>query len=92
MNRFRKPPSAKPARAYNLVVAARFRELLQLVPALRLKMTVMIILGILTGFSEMVGITFLVSLVFLLGQQGPASGSAVAWSVAARSTVFAVAI
>ncbi|MBY5334372.1 ABC transporter ATP-binding protein [Rhizobium leguminosarum] len=79
MNRFRKPPSAKPARAYNLVVASRFRELRQLVPALRLKMTVMIILGILTGFSEMVGITFLVSLVFLLGQQGPVSGSAVAW-------------
>ena len=79
MNRFRKPPSPKPTSAYNLIVAARFRELLQLVPALRLKMTVMITLGILTGLSEMVGITFLVSLVFLLGQQGPASGSAVAW-------------
>lgn len=78
MNRFRKPSSAKPATAYNLIVAARYRELLQLVPALRLKMTVMIILGILTGFSEMVGITFLVSLVFLLGQPGPVSGSAVA--------------
>ncbi|MBB4290990.1 ATP-binding cassette subfamily B protein/subfamily B ATP-binding cassette protein MsbA [Rhizobium leguminosarum] len=79
MNRYRKPASSKPAGAYNLIVAARFRELRQLVPALRLKMTVMIILGILTGFSEMVGITFLVSLVFLLGQQGPVSGSAVAW-------------
>lgn len=79
MNRFRKPPSPKPASAYNLIVASRFRELLQLVPTLRLKMMVMITLGILTGLSEMVGITFLVSLVFLLGQQGPVSGSAVAW-------------
>ena len=78
MNRFRKPASAKPTGAY-LVVAARFRELRQLVPSLRLKMTVMIVLGILTGFSEMVGITFLVSLVFLLGQEGPVAGSAVAW-------------
>ncbi|MCW1408241.1 ABC transporter ATP-binding protein/permease [Rhizobium sp. 1AS11] len=79
MNRFRKPASAKPATAYNLIVAARFRELRQLVPALRLKMTVMIVLGILTGLSEMIGITLLVSLVFLLGQQGPVSGSAIAW-------------
>ena len=79
MNRFRKPASAKPAVAYNLIVAARFRELRRLVPALRFKMSVMIILGILTGLSEMVGITFLVSLVFLLGQQGPVSGSAVPW-------------
>jgi len=79
MNRFRKPASAKPAVAYNLIVAARFRELRRLVPALRLKMSVMIVLGILTGLSEMVGITFLVSLVFLLGQQGPVSGSAVPW-------------
>lgn len=79
MNRFRKPASAKPTAAYNLIVAARFRELQQLVPALRVKMSVMIILGILTGLSEMVGITLLVSLVFLLGQQGPVSGSAVAW-------------
>ncbi|MFS2177400.1 ABC transporter ATP-binding protein [Rhizobium pisi] len=79
MNRFRKPASAKPAVAYNLIVAARFRELRRLVPALRFKMSVMIVLGILTGLSEMVGITFLVSLVFLLGQQGPVSGSAVPW-------------
>ncbi|WP_064695388.1 ABC transporter ATP-binding protein [Rhizobium aegyptiacum] len=78
MNRFRKSASSRPARAYNMVIAARYRELLQLVPALRMKMTVMILLGILTGFSEMVGITFLVSLVFLLGQQGPVSGSVVA--------------
>ncbi|MBA5805881.1 ABC transporter ATP-binding protein [Rhizobium changzhiense] len=79
MNRFRKRASAKPTTAYNLIVAARFRELRQLVPALRLKMTVMIILGILTGLSEMIGITLLVSLVFLLGQQGPVTGSAIAW-------------
>ncbi|MDR9773511.1 ABC transporter ATP-binding protein [Rhizobium hidalgonense] len=79
MNRFRKPAPAKPTGAYNLIIAARFRELRQLVPALHLKMTVMIILGILTGFLEMVGITFLVSLVFLLGQQGPVSGSGAAW-------------
>ncbi|RUM23168.1 ABC transporter ATP-binding protein [Rhizobium vallis] len=79
MNRFRKPASAKPTAAYNLIVAARFRELQQLVPALRVKMSVMIVMGILTGLSEMVGITLLVSLVFLLGQQGPVSGSAVAW-------------
>ncbi|UVD55737.1 ABC transporter ATP-binding protein/permease [Rhizobium sp. Pop5] len=78
MNRFQKPSSAKPA-AYNLIVGARFRELRQLVPALRFKMSVMIVMGILTGLSEMVGITLLVSLVFLLGQQGPVSGSAIAW-------------
>ncbi|MGV4794745.1 ATP-binding cassette domain-containing protein [Rhizobium sp. F40D2] len=79
MKRLPKPASSKPAGAYNLVVAARFRDLLQLVPTLRLTTAVMIILGILTGFAEMVGITFLVSLVFLLGQQDAASGSAGAW-------------
>ncbi|MBY3594497.1 ABC transporter ATP-binding protein [Rhizobium bangladeshense] len=74
MHRMRQSASSRPTNAYNMVIAARFRELRQLVPALRLKMTVMIILGILTGFSEMVGITLLVSLVFLLGQQASTSG------------------
>lgn len=88
MNRFRKPASAKPATAYNLIVAARFRELRQLVPALRFKMTVMIVLGILTGLSEMIGITLLVSLVFLLGQQGPVSGSAIACCSNRNGSIF----
>ncbi len=74
----RKSASGKPTGAFNLVVAARFRELLKLVPSLRLKTSVMIVIGILSGLMEMVGITFLVSLVFVLGQQGPASGTAIA--------------
>ncbi len=49
--------SAKPAGAFNLIVAARFRELLKLVPSLRLKTSVMVVVGILSGLMEMVGIT-----------------------------------
>ncbi|WP_183831114.1 ABC transporter ATP-binding protein [Rhizobium sp. BK377] len=77
MTTMRRYVSGRPTGAFNLVVAARFRELLQLVPALRMKTTMMIVIGILSGLMEMVGITLLVSLVFLLGQQGPASGAAV---------------
>lgn len=79
MTTMRKSVSGKPTGAFNLVIAARFRELLQLVPGLRMKTSVMIVVGILSGLMEMVGITFLVSLIFLLGQQGSASGTAVGW-------------
>ena len=79
MTTVRRPVFGRSTGAFNLVVAARFRELLQLVPALRMKTAVMIVIGILSGLMEMVGITLLVSLVFLLGQQGPASGAAVSW-------------
>ena len=79
MTTMRKSVSGKPTGAFNLVIAARFRELLQLVPGLRMKTSVMIVVGILSGLMEMVGITFLVSLIFVLGQQGSASGAAVSW-------------
>ncbi|OWV75449.1 ABC transporter ATP-binding protein [Rhizobium sp. R339] len=79
MTKLRKPIRGRPASAFNIIVAARFRELLELVPSLRLKTSVLIVIGILTGLSEMVGITLLVSLVFVLSQQGPLSGPAVAW-------------
>ncbi|WP_184328124.1 ABC transporter ATP-binding protein [Rhizobium sp. BK529] len=79
MTTMRKSASGKPPRPLNLVVAARFRELLQLIPTLRMKTFVMISVGILSGLMEMVGITFLVSLIFVLGQQGSASGTAVGW-------------
>ena len=69
--------SAKSAGPFNLVIAARFRELLKLVPSLRLKTSVMVVIGILSGLMEMVGITFLVSLVFVLGQQSPSTGVAI---------------
>ena len=69
--------SAKSAGPFNLVIAARFRELLKLVPSLRLKTSVMVVIGILSGLMEMVGITFLVSLVFVLGQQSPSTGAAI---------------
>jgi len=72
-----KSAAGKPRGTFNLVVARRFQELLQLVPALRMKTSVMIVVGILSGLMEMVGITFLVSLIFVLGQQGSASGTAV---------------
>ncbi|ANK86839.1 MULTISPECIES: ABC transporter ATP-binding protein [Rhizobium] len=78
MMTLRKPVLRRSWGAFNVIVAARFRELLELVPSLRLKTSVLIVIGILTGLSEMVGITLLVSLVFALSQQSPASGS-VAW-------------
>ncbi|MBW9055890.1 ABC transporter ATP-binding protein [Rhizobium mesosinicum] len=78
MTAVRKPVTAKPTGAFNLVVAARFRELLKLVPSLRLKTSVMIVTGILGGLMEMVGVTLLVSLVFLLGQQGSPSSATIA--------------
>lgn len=78
MMTLRKSASAKPTGAFNLIVAARFRELLKLVPSLRLKTSVMVVVGILSGLMEMVGITFLVSLVFVLGQQGSSSSAAIA--------------
>ncbi|MBB3659311.1 ATP-binding cassette subfamily B protein/subfamily B ATP-binding cassette protein MsbA [Rhizobium sp. BK650] len=76
MTTLKKSVAAKPTGAFNLVVAARFRELLKLVPSLRLKTSVMVAIGILSGLMEMVGITFLVSLVFILGQEG-SSGAAI---------------
>ncbi len=79
MTTMRKSDSGKPRGTLNLVVAARFRELLQLVPALRMKTLVMIVVGILSGLMEMVGITFLISLIFVLGQQGSGAGSALGW-------------
>lgn len=79
MTTMRKSVSGKPTGAFNLVIAARFRELLQLVPGLRMKTSVMIVVGILSGLMEMVGITFLVSLIFVLGQQGSASGTTIGW-------------
>lgn len=77
MTTLQKSVSAKPTGAFNLVLAAHFRELLKLVPSLRLKTSVMIVVGILSGLMEMVGITFLVSLVFVLGQQGSSSSGAI---------------
>ncbi|MGO4197780.1 ABC transporter ATP-binding protein [Rhizobium sp. YAF28] len=78
MMTLQKSVSAKPTGAFNLIVAARFRELLKLVPSLRLKTSGMVVVGILSGLMEMVGITFLVSLVFVLGQQGSSSSTAIA--------------
>lgn len=77
MMTLQKSVSAKPTGAFNMIVAARFRELLKLVPSLRLKTSVMVVVGILSGLMEMVGITFLVSLVFVLGQQGSSSSPAI---------------
>jgi ATP-binding cassette subfamily B protein/subfamily B ATP-binding cassette protein MsbA len=55
------------------------RQVFQLSPSLRPTTVLMIVVGIAAGLAEMVGITFLVSLIFLIAQEPASSQAGYVW-------------
>lgn len=61
------------------LISGLLQQLHEFVPSLYLMTGLMVAMGILSGLAEMVGITFLISLIFLIAQDGPTADQPLAW-------------